>query len=290
MELIPPAEIAVNYESDSVTFAVIGDYGYSGENERFVADMVKSWNPDFIITTGDNNYPDGETKTLKENIGQYYGDYIYNWDAKTEYWCNGAAFIDEKNRFYPTPVNHDTYSRDGLTPYLNYFTLPGNELYYHFKWGAVSFYSLNSTSDDLTVQYNWLCNKIEADSSVFKVVYFHHSPYSPGHHGNERRVQWNYDSMDIDAVLNGHDHLYSRIEIKEQPQVHYMVNGAGGRALNAADNSKFDPAIFDIFSYDENYGAIKGIATNDQLLFQYFSIGNPEEIIDELIIFPRTVQ
>jgi len=37
-------------------FAAIGDYGKSGVNELAVADYVKSWNPDFIITLGNNNY------------------------------------------------------------------------------------------------------------------------------------------------------------------------------------------------------------------------------------------
>ena len=40
-------------------FAVIGDYGIDSEAEARVARMVSGWNPDFVITTGDNNYPVG---------------------------------------------------------------------------------------------------------------------------------------------------------------------------------------------------------------------------------------
>ena len=36
-------------------FAVIGDYGDAGGNELAVANLVKIWSPDFIITVGDNN-------------------------------------------------------------------------------------------------------------------------------------------------------------------------------------------------------------------------------------------
>lgn len=46
-------------QSTTVRFAVIGDYGTAGQNELDVSNLVKSWTPDFIITVGDNNYPDG---------------------------------------------------------------------------------------------------------------------------------------------------------------------------------------------------------------------------------------
>src|SRR5437868_2739834 len=44
--------------------AVIGDYGTAGTPERDVAALVKSWNPDVIITTGDNNYETGAASTI----------------------------------------------------------------------------------------------------------------------------------------------------------------------------------------------------------------------------------
>ena len=53
--------VAINSKAFSqVKFAAIGDYGLAGPNELAVANLVKSWNPDFIITTGDNNYPAGK--------------------------------------------------------------------------------------------------------------------------------------------------------------------------------------------------------------------------------------
>jgi len=66
-----------------ITVGIIGDYGaaYSGavgtSNEQAVANLVKSWNPDFIITTGDNNYPNGEASTIDTNIGQFVHEFIY---------------------------------------------------------------------------------------------------------------------------------------------------------------------------------------------------------------------
>ena len=85
LELISPVGFEINIEADSIVFGVIGDYGKAGEPEESVANLVKSWEPDFIITTGDNNYDKGELKTIQSNIGNYYGDFIYNFDAPAGY-------------------------------------------------------------------------------------------------------------------------------------------------------------------------------------------------------------
>ena len=47
----------------SVHFAVVGDYGLAGQPELDVANIIKSWTPDFVITVGDNNYDAGGAAT-----------------------------------------------------------------------------------------------------------------------------------------------------------------------------------------------------------------------------------
>ena len=42
--------------AQKINFAVIGDYGCDCPDELKVSEFVKSKNPDFILTTGDNNY------------------------------------------------------------------------------------------------------------------------------------------------------------------------------------------------------------------------------------------
>ena len=125
MDLTPNTTPPVVVETDSITFAVIGDYGKAGEPELNVSKMVDNWNPDFIITLGDNNYNEGELSTIKENISQYYCDYIYNPDAPEGYSCNGRANDEKLNRFFPAIGNHDYNSKDDIIPYLNFFSLPG---------------------------------------------------------------------------------------------------------------------------------------------------------------------
>ena len=49
-------EDASRDEPGSLRFAVIGDFGSGNQDEQDVADLVESWDVDFIITTGDNYY------------------------------------------------------------------------------------------------------------------------------------------------------------------------------------------------------------------------------------------
>ena len=110
---------------NDLRFAVIGDYGKGNDNEALVASMVAGWNPDFVITTGDNNYPDGAADTIDVKIGQFYSDFIGNYTGS---YGSGS----ETNRFWPSLGNHDWHSIDCVGsdcsgPYFDYFTLPNNE-------------------------------------------------------------------------------------------------------------------------------------------------------------------
>jgi tartrate-resistant acid phosphatase type 5 len=283
-ELIPPKQLEISNEAGSVIFAVIGDYGYKNGSEKEVADLVKSWNPDLIITTGDNNYFAGDFSTLKRNISSYYSDYIYNFDAPVEYQCNGKAYDDKMNRFFPSPGNHDNNKTEHLIPYLNFFTLPGNELNYSFSWGPVSFFSLNSLPTNITDQKEWLKEQLVNSNSDFNIVYFHHSPYSPGPHGDNEKMQCDFQEMGANVVITGHDHLYARIEKKGEEGFHYLVNGAGGCSLYSCNGNILDPDQFSVFCYDNNYGAIKGTATPDELVLEFISINNPTVPVDRVVI------
>ena len=61
----------------SLRFAVIGDYGEGNQAEQDVADLVKSWNPELVITVGDNNYPSGSAETIDDRVGRFYSGFIY---------------------------------------------------------------------------------------------------------------------------------------------------------------------------------------------------------------------
>src|ERR1051326_2929714 len=81
-----------------VVIATIGDYGSGSSYAGAVADLVKSWNPDFVLSLGDNNY--GGTNYIDTAIGQFYHDFIYPYVGN---YGAGAS----SNRFFPVLGNHD---------------------------------------------------------------------------------------------------------------------------------------------------------------------------------------
>ncbi|MFM7160293.1 MAG: metallophosphoesterase family protein, partial [Planctomycetaceae bacterium] len=193
-----------------------------------VARLVDSWRPDFILTTGDNNYPRGEATTIDWNIGRHYAHYIGDYRGQ---FGPGA----ETNRFFPVLGNHDWDApRVGCQAYRDYFTLPGNERYYDFLRGPVHFLCLDSDGHEPdgnrmgSVQHQWFSRVARESPAAIQVVVMHHPPYSSGTHGGVASSEWNFAELGIDLVLSGHDHNYERIA---RDGVLFVINGAGGASL-----------------------------------------------------------
>jgi len=245
-------------------FAAIGDYGKSGANELAVADFVKSWNPEFIITLGNNNYENGDQSTIDDNIGQYYSDFIHPYTG-----IYGAG--DTANRFYPSLGNRDWFS-PGAQPYLNYFALPGNERYYDFVKGNVHFFAIDSDVnepdgiDSNSVQAQWLKNELAESSEKWNIVYFNHPPYTSGSSsGSELLMRWPFKTWGATAVLSGHEHVYERLYVDGLP---YFVNGLGGESIHSFDSTVFGSQL----RYNGNYGAMIILAYDDSLSMRFYNI------------------
>ncbi|HYN89536.1 MAG TPA: metallophosphoesterase [Ardenticatenaceae bacterium] len=257
-----PTAIVLNGET--ARFAVIGDYGDAGPPEQAVADLVKSWNPDFIITTGDNNYRYGAAATIDANIGQYYHEFISPYKGS---YGPGAAV----NRFFPSLGNHDWYTA-GAAPYLEYFTLPGNERYYDFTWGPLHVFALDSDPNEpdgvtsTSTQALWLRDGLAASTSCWDLVYFHHPPFSSGKHGSIGWMQWPFPEWGADAVLAGHDHVYERIDREGFP---YFVDGLGGRHRYEFQTT---PVTGSQVRYNDNWGAMLVVATRTEIVYTFVAI------------------
>jgi tartrate-resistant acid phosphatase type 5 len=272
----PPATLTPTPEP--VRFAVIGDYGSGEQSEADVAELVKSWNPDFIITTGDNNYPSGEAATIDENIGQFYHEFIYPYKG-----TYGAGA--DVNRFFPSLGNHDWYVA-GAQPYLDYFELPGNERYYDFTWGAIHLFALDGDPDEpdgvgaSSDQAAWLQSRLAASSAPWKIVYNHFPPYSSGPHGNTDWMQWPFQEWGATAVLAGHDHTYERLLVDGFP---YFVNGLGGGTIYNFET----PVPGSQVRYDADFGAMLVEANQESLTFQF--INRKGEVIDTYNLPPKSL-
>jgi hypothetical protein len=247
-----------------IRLAVLGDFGEAGQPEADVATLVNGWSPDYILTVGDNNYPDGEASTIDENIGQYFHQYIGDYQGE---YGEGAA----ENRFFPALGNHD-WRTGSIQAHLDYFTLPGNERYYDVVLGPVHLFVIDSDSEDPdgrkadSAQAQWLQERMAASAAPWKIVTLHHAPYySGGTHGNDSETQWPYAEWGATAVMAGHEHSYERLLMDD---IVYFVNGLGGRQRIHPFG---DPIPGSAVRYNQDYGAMRVDAGESCITFSFYN-------------------
>lgn len=211
----------------TITFAVIGDFGSGSPREAAVAAMVRGWAPDFVVTTGDNNYAGAADLTSYDpNVGQFYAPFIAPYTG-----AYGAGAVE--NAFFPAIGNHD-WDIGGGAPYFAFFTLPGNERYYEVARGPLRLVFLDSDAREpdgrtpSSVQGTWAQQAMAAAREPFVFVVFHHPAYTSSN--REPAMLWPFKDWGADAVLTGHVHNYERLT---DVGLTYFVNGQGGHSTHA---------------------------------------------------------
>jgi hypothetical protein len=245
-------------QTTSVKFAAFGDYG-DGPGTAAVAQVINNQGADVILTTGDNCY---DVTPIATQVGKYYDN-----------WVRGG-------QFWPSLGNHDYSDPCGggsaASGYRSYFSLPGNERYYQFRNGPVEFFAVNSNvaepngATQTSAQGLWLKSALAASTAPWKIVYFHHSPFSSGaEHGSVLRMRWPFETWGADAVISGHDHDYERVirdDNNNGVNMPYLVSGLGGQSIRPANRA--DPGG-SVFKYSGDYGALFATATSTTLKFEF---------------------
>lgn len=260
-----PVQVAMQPRAAGVTrLAVIGDFGANNQAEADVATLVAGWQPDAVLTVGDNNYPDGSATTIDANIGKYYAAFIHPYQGD---YGPGAT----SNRFFPALGNHDWRTTRGAPPLpypsLDYFALPGNERYYDVIVGPVHVFVVDSDPHEpdgieaTSFQADWLRNALQESTAPWRIVAMHHPPYSSSTvHGSTPALQWPYASWGATAVLAGHDHSYERIL---RDGIVYFVNGIGGADLYPLGA----PVAGSQLRFNADYGAMLIEATTEVMTY-----------------------
>src|SRR5689334_2165762 len=257
--------------AQSTVVGVIGDYGAAIEgvipagNELAVANLVKRWNPAFVLTLGDNNYPGGAAATMDFNIGQFYHEYIHPYLGV---YGRGA----DTNRFFPCLGNHD-WVQNGQ-PTLDYFALPGVERYYRYQASPdLEWFALNSNADPdgtsaTSIQGRWLQDALTNSTARWKIVYFHHPPYSAEAAGEGAAyMRWPFAAWGATLILAGHEHLYARLHTNGLP---YLINGLGGDEIHSMGS----PAAGVAARYNGDFGALRLEASATNLVAHFISRNN----------------
>ena len=249
---IAPVKLTLPNKQNSVRFVVIGDTGTGTHQQHELADVMLRYRQafpfEFVLMMGDNMY--GTEKTV---------------DYKAKFEDVYKPLLDQKVKFYATLGNHD----DSNQRFYQFFNMDGQE-YYKFSKGNISFYSLNSNYMDKK-QVDWLNEKLAADTSEWKVAYFHHPPYSSGAaHGSDTKLREVVEPIflkyGVNVVFAGHEHFYERI--KPQQGVYYFISGAGGK-LRDGNVKKDSPLTEKAFDSDMSFMLLE--VAGDQMYFQVIS-------------------
>ena len=204
---------------------LLGDAGISGRlqhgeelSQASVRDAFLKVHPardfDFVAMLGDNAYDVGTDEQYQRG---FFGPYRSILRSKVAWATQG---------------NHDLTSQ----AYYKVYSLPtrgesgglpsGTERYYSFDHGNAHFISLNSEIREPEVRsamVRWLRHDLTANNKPWIIAFWHHPPYSKGHHDSDDlkdsggRMAWMretivpiLDDAGVDIVFTGHSHSYER--------------------------------------------------------------------------------
>ena len=251
-------------------------------------EKASEFDPHFYLSMGDN-----------VEIAGYEGEY--------DYFLDNPIF---KERVFSTITgNHETYMDKEDTSLQNtvfsdHFYLPnesklgsiskinedGTPFYisgdYYYSYGDTLFLNLNSNEINSAEHAAFIkeaiakATKEHGKNFSWKVVSFHHAPYSTATHTSDLDIQQRrhelvriFNENGIDLVLNGHDHIYTRTG--------QMI--AGEQSLSFEEAYGTDPAnenagIKDGYSKTYNnrvYDGEKVVVDGIKLDYDKYEVTNP---------------
>ncbi|XXF74958.1 discoidin domain-containing protein [Myxococcaceae bacterium GXIMD 01537] len=262
-----------------VHFTALGDFGTGGTQQaNVIKELLKpERRGELLITLGDNAYESGTDAEFQDRMFKPM-----------------AALLREVPLF-TSPGNHEYVTNQGQ-PYLDNVYMPtnnpaGSERYYSFDWGPVHFVSIDSNcaiglaSADrctLAAQKSWVSADLAATRQPWKVVFFHHPPWSSGEHGSQLQMRRQFaplfEQYNVDLVLTGHDHEYERSKPMKGDAVApsgtrgipYLVVGSGGATLRSWPSSQ--PA-WTAYRDNKNYGHLDVVVDGGTLTAKFLSPG-----------------
>lgn len=199
-----------------VIFASYGDNRSNPTDHARVANLIKTYSPRFVVTTGD----------YVEDSG-YYAE----WHNQ---FFSPAADMLANVPLIPSIGNHDSKRYHPRSPVDEYFPNAGSDKYFSVDYSDLHLVVVNSNLSYGTgsKQYAWLEQDLATTTKKVILVAHHYPVYSSGEHGSTSMMEDSlrplYERYKVTAVLNGHDHMYER---SVRNGIQYFVLGGGGAGL-----------------------------------------------------------
>ena len=257
-------------ECREFNFLLVGDTRRNGNRHNQV---VSSWLP----------YIDSAAFYLNTGDIVTYGNQMDDWEDFLEVEDDTISQL----YFFPTIGNHDHDERDNtLIPEI--FVLPGNELFYSWRWGNIFFISLdgeiNNEHTTLTQdQIDWLGLELasaSSDSTIDHIIVaVHRGPFgATGSHYGSIRIRSLMDLFEqnrVNLIVSGHDHLYQHGVSNNGIDYLISAGGGAGRYSPSENTSSSHTVIYTESVHHFVYANVQGPVIN------FTAINTDGEIIDE---------
>ncbi len=238
----------------SLKFLIIGDMGTGDRPQYEVAQQMitlrANWEYNNILMVGDNMYGPERPSDYSRKFEQPY-----------------AALLKDGVNFRAALGNHDEREQR----LYKHFNMDGKS-YYTWKPREedVRFFFLESTYPDET-QLTWMQTELANAKEKWKIVLFHHPPYSSGgRHGSNIPIRNAWEPLfiqhNVSVIFTGHEHFYERI--KPQKGILYFIVGSSGK-LAAGDIREGSALTAAGFDRDQAFLAVE--IEDDVMYFQAIS-------------------
>jgi tartrate-resistant acid phosphatase type 5 len=248
-----------------LSFLLMGDFGrygqfYQKEVAKQMGKAAATIDTQFVISVGDNFYPNGVQSTTDYSwIASYesvYTDYSLQNDwfvalGNHDYRGNIQAQIDysaiSRRWHMPSPYFKKTFDlEDGnkvlvlvmdTSPFIDSYYEKGTDMYE------------NIIAQDTTAQKKWLIQELEKkdDAIKWKIVVGHHPLYSGGKRKNnkdtksfEKKFATIFDTYKVDAYFCGHEHDLQIIK----PKGRYTTQFLSGSACEVRPTGNREGTLF----------------------------------------------
>ncbi|MCU4676792.1 tartrate-resistant acid phosphatase type 5 family protein [Catenovulum sp. 2E275] len=276
---------------NAINFIVVGDWGRNGHfQQKEVAEQMDNamyWlDGDFIVSAGDNFYPDGIASVNDPYLKSSYED-IYSGPHLFEPWYvvlgnhdyrgNVQAQIDYSKiskrwnmpaRYYSKTLSIPESSDELLLIFLD--TNPFEAKYQtEEKYAAVR-------AENGQAQLSWLEQLLAGSTAKWKIVIGHHPMYSSGkRYGKTDSVRQKLEPIlekyKVQAYFAGHEHDLQHNQIKGKTVQHF-ISGAGSavREVKAREFTEFAEAQagFTALSVSQNNILVQMINAKGEIIYR----------------------